>query len=48
MVLGNADTRTTEIFGRLILPGLPTSTNGFDTSGTIWNSNGYLCVWSAP
>jgi hypothetical protein len=30
----------------LILPGLPTTTNGFTTSGTIWNSNGYLCVWS--
>lgn len=30
------------------LPNIPSSTNGFRDDKTLWNSNGYLCVWSTP
>jgi hypothetical protein len=29
-----------------ILSGLQSNTNGFEHAGTLWKSNGYLCVWA--
>jgi hypothetical protein len=30
------------------LPNIPDSTNGFIHNKTLWNSNGYMCIWSTP
>ena len=30
------------------LPNIPASTNGFIHDKTLWNSNGYMCIWSVP
>jgi hypothetical protein len=37
---------TATLSGTVVLGGLPTSTNTFSVSGTAWNSNGYVCVWT--
>lgn len=32
--------------GQVVMPNLPVSTNGFTRSGTLWNNNGVLSVWT--
>jgi hypothetical protein len=48
---GSGQTLTPQLIvtnGWLVVPSLPTTTNGFAVSGTLWNSNGVLRVWTGP